>query len=266
MFGRQQRLPIAVALGLPDLHEGKSLPTCITELREKLNESYQKATEEADKARAGQKLSYDRRARAGLLEVGDGVLVKILAFEGKHKLSNKWEDRPYVVLEHSNPEMPVYVVRREDGIGRTRALHRNHLFPVSDLPFSDHNDLELERSTTTQKKKHAQPNTRKATPELDSSSSDKDDLTGYGEIVKVFVPPAPQIVEPPVEQGDETLLPPPEFDENSDSERESSEEESSVEEAVEDADILLVLPPPPPVHLEVPDPQPVPPLPPPQQL
>ena len=261
MFCRQPRLPIDVALGLPNLHEGKSLPTYINELRERLHESYQKATEEADKARAGQKLSYDRRARAGLLEVGDRVLVKILAFEGKHKLSNKWEDRPYVVLEHSNPEMPVYVVRREDGIGRTRTLHRNHLFPVSDLPFLDHNDLELERSTTAQKKKRVQPNTLKDTPELDSTSSYEDDLAGYGEIVEVFVPPAPQPVEPLVEPGDETLLPPPEFEETSDSERDSSQEE-----AVEDADILLVLPPPPPVHLEVPDPQPVLPPSPPQQL
>ena len=192
--------------------------------------------------------------------------MKILAFEGKHKLSNKWEDRPYVVLEHSNPEMPVYVVRREDGIGRTRTLHRNHLFSVSDLPFPDHNDLELERSTTTQKKKRVQPNTCKDTPELDSSSSDEDDLAGYGEIVEVFVPPAPQPVEPPVEPGDETLLPPPECEETFDSERNSSQEESSVEEALEDADILLVLPPPPPVHLEVPAPQPVPPPSPPQQL
>ena len=103
--------------------------------------------------------------------------------------------------------MPVYVVRREDGIGRTRTLHRNHLFPVSDLPFTDHNNLELERSTTTQEKKRVQPNTRKDTPELDSSSSDKDDLTGYGEVVEVFVPPAPQPVEPALEPGDETLLP-----------------------------------------------------------
>ena len=39
MFGRQPRLPIDVALGLPDLHEGKSLPTYITELREKLDKS-----------------------------------------------------------------------------------------------------------------------------------------------------------------------------------------------------------------------------------
>ena len=61
IFGRQPRLPIDVALGLPDLHEGRPLPTYITELREKLHESYQKAMEKADKAKAGQKLSYDRR-------------------------------------------------------------------------------------------------------------------------------------------------------------------------------------------------------------
>ena len=65
MFGRQPRLPIDVALGLPDLHEGKPLPTFVSDLREKLQEAYHTATEEADKARGDQKSTYDKKARAG---------------------------------------------------------------------------------------------------------------------------------------------------------------------------------------------------------
>jgi hypothetical protein len=63
-------------------------------------------------------------------------MVKIVAFEGKHKLSNKWEEDPYVVLEIPNPEIPVYVVRKENGEGRKRTLHRNLLLPVGTLNSS----------------------------------------------------------------------------------------------------------------------------------
>ena len=107
--------------------------------------------------------------------------------------------------------------------GVTERMNLLYLFPVSDLPSPDHNDLELERSTTTQKKKRVQPNTRKDTPELDSSS-DEDEFTGYGEVVEVFVLPAPQPVQPPLKPGDQTVL-----EENS-IEGKNSEEGSSVED------------------------------------
>lgn len=38
-------------------------------------------------------------------------MVKIVAFEGKHKLANRWEEEPYVVLDRPNPDIPVYIVR-----------------------------------------------------------------------------------------------------------------------------------------------------------
>jgi hypothetical protein len=57
--------------------------------------------------------------RGGMVEVGDTVLVKIVAWDGKHKLSEHWEDQPYVVLKQPNLDIPVFVVRREDGTGKT---------------------------------------------------------------------------------------------------------------------------------------------------
>ena len=47
--------------------------------------------------RAGKlsKEQYDRRARAGTLNAASRVLVKVLAFDGIHKIAGRWEHEPY---------------------------------------------------------------------------------------------------------------------------------------------------------------------------
>ena len=64
---------------------------------------------------------------------GDLVLVKMLAFEGKHKISDRWEDNPYIVIDQPNLDILVYVVKQQDGEGRKRTLHRNQLLPVGHM-------------------------------------------------------------------------------------------------------------------------------------
>ena len=64
------------------------------------------------------------------MEVGDRVLVKVVAFEGKHKIADRWEDIPYIIYEQPNADIPVYKVKREDGEGRCKTLHRNLLLPI----------------------------------------------------------------------------------------------------------------------------------------
>lgn len=60
-----------------------------------------------------------------------------MAYDGKHKIADKWEDDIYVILAKANDDIPVYKVRREDGEGRTRVLHRNLLLPIgTKLPRS----------------------------------------------------------------------------------------------------------------------------------
>ncbi|KAL5012677.1 hypothetical protein ScPMuIL_011228 [Solemya velum] len=63
---------------------------------------------ELDKAQKKQKRHYDLKVRGAFLRQGDRVLVKILAFDGKHKLSDKWEEEAYVVLSQPNSGIPVY--------------------------------------------------------------------------------------------------------------------------------------------------------------
>ena len=58
-----------------------------------------------------------------------------MAFEGKHKLANKWEEDVYVVDAQPNPDVPVYSLFREtDHTKKNRTLHWNHLLPVGMVP------------------------------------------------------------------------------------------------------------------------------------
>jgi len=52
------------------------------------------------------------QVRGGVSEIGDRSLVKIVAFHGKHKLSDKWEEEPHVVIDQPNKDNQVYVDRK----------------------------------------------------------------------------------------------------------------------------------------------------------
>lgn len=45
----------------------------------------------------------------------DTCLVKILAFSGPHKLADKFEQSTFEIVDHSNKDIPVYVVRDDTG-------------------------------------------------------------------------------------------------------------------------------------------------------
>ena len=68
------------------------------------------------------------KARGNILEKGDRVLAHILAFRGKHKISNRWEEHAYLVEKQVNTDIPVYRDKREDGKDR-------HLLPIGTIPI-----------------------------------------------------------------------------------------------------------------------------------
>lgn len=133
MFGREPRLPLDLAFGLELGLTQNSLAEYTRLLRERLKKSYELAVAAAKSSRDKQKKGYDVKVRGATLQTGDRVLVKILAFEGKHKLSDKWDEDPYIILRQPNPDMPVFVVQKENGEGRQRTLHRNLLLPIGAL-------------------------------------------------------------------------------------------------------------------------------------
>ena len=106
----------------------KSYNEYVSDLREKISDAFEKVQKKADLSREKQKRNYDLRAKTARLLVGDRVLVKVLAFDGKHKLADKWTADIYVVVSQPNVDIPVYRVKREDGQGQEKTLHRNNLF------------------------------------------------------------------------------------------------------------------------------------------
>ncbi len=133
MFGREPRLPVDLAFGLrpdtgaPDVTFSKYTD----DLRNRFRSSYNKARQVIKTSQDKQKRSYDHRIRGVHLHPGDRVLVKVMAFDGRHKLVDKWSEDVYTIERQINDKVPVFEIRREDGHGKKRILHRNLLLPIA---------------------------------------------------------------------------------------------------------------------------------------
>ena len=131
MFGRQPRLPIDFEMGLPVdvLGDSCSKTRYVQKLKQRLNFAYKKAKEMSPKQAQKYKSSYDKKIKGSQLQVNDIVLVKRVAWKGRHKIQNKWEPSEYIVIEQPNLKVPVYKVKSlEDN--KIRTLHRNMLLPL----------------------------------------------------------------------------------------------------------------------------------------
>lgn len=134
MFGREPRLPIDLAFKTNPYEDKQTMTHYIEKLKERLETSYNLAQQNVKQSQEKQKDFYDRKVRGATLKAGDRILVKIVSFTGKHKIADKWESEPYLVLSQPNPDIPVYRVQREDKSGKVRTLHRNLLLPLNFIP------------------------------------------------------------------------------------------------------------------------------------
>ncbi|XP_071087529.1 uncharacterized protein [Haliotis cracherodii] len=154
MFGREPRLPVDLAFGIETNKNHQSLTAYAKSLKKKLQEAYGMASKASKTAQVKQKASYDLKTRGASVQIGDRVLVKALAFDGKHKLAGRWEEDPYVILLQPNQDIPVFVVQRESGEGRKRTLHRNHLLPIGSVPaIMDNNRVPAAKKPTPRPRK-----------------------------------------------------------------------------------------------------------------
>ncbi|XP_056022859.1 uncharacterized protein LOC130055173 [Ostrea edulis] len=129
MFGRKPRLPIDLTFGLPEEHNTKeSYSEFITELRDRIKETFELVKNTAESSRHKQKMNFDKKAKAKKLNIGDQVLLKILAYDGKHKIADKFEETIYTIKSQPNTDIPVYVITAEDGHEKT--IHRNLIIPI----------------------------------------------------------------------------------------------------------------------------------------
>jgi hypothetical protein len=72
--------------------------------------------EHTNKARFIQKTNFDKKAKAACISAGDKVLVKILKFDGKHKISDNFKEELYDVIEQS-----LYLELKQNGQERLKS-------------------------------------------------------------------------------------------------------------------------------------------------
>ncbi|MCG8048820.1 MAG: DDE-type integrase/transposase/recombinase, partial [Candidatus Thiodiazotropha taylori] len=146
LFGREPKLPIDIVFGQNlETEKETSYTEYISDLKTNIQKAFDDVQINADRARQKQKSNYDIKARAAKLEIGDRVLVKILAFDGKHKLSDKWTEDIYIVTEQPNVNIPVYKVKRENGEGTERILHRNNLLHLGNNLLHENEELDTQK-------------------------------------------------------------------------------------------------------------------------
>ena len=185
MFGRNPNLPVDIAFGIKqDKREPQT--KYVQRLRKQLLEAYKLALNQTSSSQEKQKNRYDIKTRGSVLQIGDKVLVKRLAFDGKHKLTNYWEDDAYIVIDQPNSDIPVYKVRKENNEGKVRTLHRNLLLPIGFISEENMRRNERQTACDSEVKKSQRPvpkprKSRKVIPaaknisESESESSSSDD-------------------------------------------------------------------------------------------
>ena len=134
MFGWNPRIAIDLVLGINNNAGDVDKQGYVNKLRQRLQYAYKTAAAEADKNATKSKKRYDQKVSAARLETGDRVLVRLVGHQGKHKIADKWEQHPYKVIAMPNPDIPVYEVKRENGQGPVRKLHRNMLLQFNAIP------------------------------------------------------------------------------------------------------------------------------------
>ena len=181
MFGRHPRLAVDAFLGLSSGESiGGAQADYPDKLRARLTASYDIATKNARKSAGRSKEYYDRKVKHASLEIGDRVLVRNVALQGRQKLVNKWERATYIVTRQPIPDVPVYEVKQEGGKERTRLLHRNLLLPFMGMPCDDSNTSDDEESP---KGRGAETVTARVDPHTyDSSASSSDGVEEEGEV------------------------------------------------------------------------------------
>ena len=129
MFGRKPCIALDVVLGLiNEDHEEREYGDFVTAMTEHLHEAYEKVAQISKVSQDHQKKYFDLKAHAAMLDRGDRVLVNIVAYKGKHKIADRWEEEPSIIIRKPNADMLVYVVQkdraRKDTAPKSFATHR----------------------------------------------------------------------------------------------------------------------------------------------
>ena len=134
MFGRMSRLPIDAMFGLEEISiKRKSHREFVDDWKKKMNEAYQIANNNIEKAAGYNKGYYDKKLHGVEIKVGDHVLELNPGEEGDAgKLRSHWKPVIYKVVRRQK-DFPVYDIQDVEGKRKLRTVHRNRLKLCNEL-------------------------------------------------------------------------------------------------------------------------------------
>ena len=95
------------------------------------------------------------------------------AFKRKHRIQDKWEEDIYKVIAQLIEDFPVFIVQNKKS-KKSKALHRNMLFPLGQELQCEDIGQKVEISDTIRK----QENTEEESEEIESDIEEKQEYEG----------------------------------------------------------------------------------------
>ena len=116
MFGRHPRLPVDYYFPMVSAYKhSHRVPAYVMEVWRCFKEAYTEAHLQTNCQAEKQKCYYDRATSTVQLVLGDVVLMKNDAYQGKQKVKDQWSETEYVVVHQVADGMPAYEVKNEAG-------------------------------------------------------------------------------------------------------------------------------------------------------
>ena len=115
MFSHQPHLPIDYYFPVDQVTGKAKLVDEYMSLVMTLKSTFKAAREVTQEEAAHRKRLYDRKASVVTLKIGDIMLVRTDAYQGKRKSKDQWGDVIYRVVAQVDKSIPVYIVKNQHG-------------------------------------------------------------------------------------------------------------------------------------------------------
>ena len=116
MFGKHPQLPVDFYFPTKGTHvHSCHVPVYVEEVRKCFKEAYTEAHLQTNSEADQQKQYYDRATSTVQLMLGDVILMKLDAFQGKRKAKDRWSEVKYVITCQVTNDVPMYKMRDDGG-------------------------------------------------------------------------------------------------------------------------------------------------------
>ncbi|XP_071808009.1 uncharacterized protein [Asterias amurensis] len=179
LYGRSPRLPIDIMFNLQANTEGTTIfhQDYVMQWKTQMEQAYALASRHRSQRTRCNKNKYNKKVHGISLQTGDRVQVRNLnETGGPGKLRSHWEEKIHVIVRQIQDGMPVYELKPETGLGRTRVLHRNLLLPCNYLPLPEIEQTNLPKPP---KKRERQSTDRRVPPPHQSEDDYSSDEESY---------------------------------------------------------------------------------------